>query len=76
MAFYGREPKNDELKINVVSSKSVRVQLKNTFHRSSLMLFEAEGSKELLKTGYKAGFGERNSIGFGLVKVVGGSRNG
>lgn len=70
VAFYGREPKDDELRVRVVSSKPVRVQLKNTFHRASLMVFEAEGSKELLEVGYKAGFGERNSMGFGMVKVV------
>ncbi|RLI80862.1 CRISPR-associated endoribonuclease Cas6, partial [Archaeoglobales archaeon] len=32
--------------------------------------FEAEGSRELLEVGYKAGFGERNSMGFGMVKAV------
>ena len=70
VAFYGREPEDDEVRVRVVSSKPVRVQLKNTFHRASLMVFEAEGSKELLEIGYKAGFGERNSMGFGMVKVV------
>lgn len=70
VAFYGSNPKNDELRVKVVSSKPVRVQLKNTFHRASLMVFEAEGSKELLEVGYKAGFGERNSMGFGMVKAV------
>ena len=34
------------------------------------MVFEAEGSKELLEVGYKAGFGERNSMSFGMVKVT------
>lgn len=72
VAFYGGEPKNDELRIKVVNSKPVRVQLKNTFHRASLMVFKAEGSKELLEMGYKAGFGERNSMGFGMVKAVDG----
>jgi len=76
VAFHGKEPENDELRIRVISSKPVRVQLKNTFHRASLMVFEAEGSRELLEVGYKAGFGERNSMGFGMVKAVGGSRNG
>ncbi|RUM33939.1 MAG: CRISPR-associated endoribonuclease Cas6 [Archaeoglobus sp.] len=70
VAFYGREPEEDEVRIRVVSSKPVRIRLKNTFHRASLMVFIAEGSKELLEIGYKAGFGERNSMGFGMVKAV------
>ena len=41
------------------------------FHRCVEMVFVAEGSKELLEVEYKAGFGERNSMGFGMVKVVG-----
>jgi CRISPR-associated endoribonuclease Cas6 len=34
------------------------------------MVFGAKGSKELLGIGYNAGFGERNSMGFGMVKVA------
>jgi len=34
------------------------------------MGFETKESRELLEMGYKAGFGERNSMGFGMVKVV------
>jgi CRISPR-associated endoribonuclease Cas6 len=52
------------------ANRPVRItQLKNTFHMASLMVFIAEGSKELLEIGYKAGFGERNSMGFGMVKL-------
>ncbi len=36
------------------------------------MVFEARGSVDLLKIGYEAGFGERNSMGFGMVKVANG----
>lgn len=32
--------------------------------------FEVMGSPELIKLGYDAGFGERNSQGFGMMKVV------
>ena len=69
-AFYGKEPDDYEVKFRVLKSKPKRIKLKDTFHRCVEMVFEAEGSKELLEVGYKAGFGERNSMGFGMVKVV------
>ena len=55
------------------STKFMRIQIKDTYHRASLMKFEVEGDSELLKLGYEAGFGEKNSMGFGMVRVV---RNG
>jgi len=69
-AFYGREPEEDELEIKVLGTRQKRIRVKNTEHRCYELVFEAEGSKELLEVGYKAGFGERNSMGFGMVKVV------
>jgi len=69
-AFYGREPEDVEVRFKIIQSKPKRIKLKDTFHRCVEMVFEAEGSKELLEVGYKAGFGERNSMGFGMVKVV------
>ena len=53
-----------------LSTKPMRIQIKNTFHRASLMIFGAEGDTELLRLGYETGFGEKNSMGFGMVKVV------
>lgn len=70
VAYYGREPEDDDFRIRVLRSKMKRIQVKNTFHRCVEMVFDAEGSKELLEIGYKAGFGERNSMGFGMVKAV------
>jgi CRISPR-associated endoribonuclease Cas6 len=51
-------------------SKQVRIRIKDTFHRASHMMFEAKGDSELLQLGYEAGFGEKNSMGFGMVRVV------
>ncbi len=68
--FYGKQPDNSDLRLKVLSTKKKRIRIKNTFHRCVEMVFEAGGSKELLEVGYKAGFGERNSMGFGMVKVV------
>ncbi len=69
-AFYGKQPVCDDLEFKVLRTKTKRIRIKNTFHRCVEMVFVAEGSKELLEVGYKAGFGERNSMGFGMVKVV------
>lgn len=53
-----------------LSTKMMRIQIKDTFHRASLMVFEVKGDAELLRLGYEAGFGEKNSMGFGMVKVM------
>jgi len=71
VVLYGRYPEGDDLKVRPLKVKPKRIKVKNTHHRCVEMVFDAEGSKELLELGYKAGFGERNSMGFGMVKVVG-----
>jgi len=68
--LYEEEPENDELEIKVIKAKPKRIKIKNTFHRCSEMVFEARGNSELLNMGYQSGFGERNSMGFGMVKVI------
>lgn len=35
-----------------------------------ITIFEVKGDRELLKLGYEASGGEKNSMGFGMVKVV------
>jgi len=70
IALYGKTPNNCDLKIKPLNVKPKRIKVKNTYHRCVDMVFDAEGSRELLEIGYKAGFGERNSMGFGMVKVL------
>lgn len=70
VALHGIEPEDVELSIKPIAVKPKRLKIKNTFHRCSEMVFVAEGSRELLEVGYKAGFGAKNSMGFGMVKVV------
>jgi CRISPR-associated endoribonuclease Cas6 len=70
VAFYGSEPEDSRLDIKIVKSRNKKIQIKNTSHRCVEMVFDAEGSRELLEVGYMAGWGERNSMGFGMVKVV------
>ncbi|MEO0247726.1 MAG: CRISPR-associated endoribonuclease Cas6 [candidate division WOR-3 bacterium] len=53
-----------------MSFKPKRIKIKETWHRCVEMVFEAKGNPELLEIGYKAGFGAKNSMGFGMVKVV------
>jgi len=68
--LYGKEPSNYQLEIRPLKVKPKRIKIKDTFHRCVDMVFKAEGCEDLLKIGYQAGFGERNSMGFGMVKVV------
>lgn len=45
------------------------IQIKNTFVRGTVFPFLIKGDPGLIKVGYEAGFGEKNSLGFGMVKV-------
>ena len=68
--FYGREPEDADMAITPLKVKPKRLKIKDTFRRCVEMVFRAEGSEELLDVGYKAGFGGKNSMGFGMVKAV------
>jgi CRISPR-associated endoribonuclease Cas6 len=67
--LYGEE-RSDLVVLPPKSSKQVRIRIKDTFHRASHMMFQAEGDSGLLRLGYETGFGEKNSMGFGMVRVV------
>ena len=71
VALHGEPPSDCKLEVKPLKVKPKRIRVKNTYHRCVEMVFKAEGSRELIELGYKAGFGERNSMGFGMVKVVG-----
>ena len=68
--FYKKTPEDLDFYLKPLNVKAKRIKLKDTFHRCSEMVFIAEGSRELLEVGYRAGFGSKNSMGFGMVKVV------
>ncbi len=70
ITLYGREPSNRDITVKPLKVKPKRIRIKNAYHRCVEMVFDAEGSRELLEIGYKAGFGERNSMGFGMVKTL------
>ncbi len=56
--------------INIISWKPKRIKIKNLYFRCAEVYFEIEGDRELIKFGYECGFGEKNSMGFGMVEVV------
>jgi CRISPR-associated endoribonuclease Cas6 len=68
--FYGRKPENPEIAFEVESFKPKRFLVKDTWHRCCEMVFRARGDPKLIEIGYKAGFGSKNSMGFGMVKIA------
>ena len=70
-AFYGHTPEKDYFEIiKIFDVKPKRVKISNSFRRCSLFKFKVTGSKELLRFGYDAGFGEKNAMGFGCCEIV------
>ncbi len=63
--------KDFDLNISIKEFKPKRHSINGTYHRGSLCEMVVEGNPELIKYGYEAGFGEKNAMGFGMVKVVG-----
>lgn len=51
-------------------ASSPRILVKDTWHRCCEMIFRVRGDPKLIEIGYKAGFGSKNSMGFGMVKVT------
>jgi CRISPR-associated endoribonuclease Cas6 len=75
-ALYDREPENQELiwrwdqnYIDGAKQRGKRLSVLREIHginiRGWLAPFSVEGSMELIELGYEAGFGARNSMGFG-----------
>jgi CRISPR-associated endoribonuclease Cas6 len=79
-SFYGKEPQNTSLKIEFDKNyiKTPRAQVLSHYIKDDLDIkipaimcpFIATGSVELVKFGYECGFGELNSAGFGMVRMV------
>jgi CRISPR-associated endoribonuclease Cas6 len=71
--FYGideAEKRNQKLSIKFLRFKPKRHRIINTYHRCVLGEFIVEGNKDLIEFGYDCGFGEKNSMGFGMVKKI------
>ena len=68
--YYGKNASDKDLKIEILNFKPKRHKIVNTYHRCVLCDMVVEGDKELIKYGYEAGFGEKNAMGFGMVRVL------
>jgi len=76
-ALYGVEPTDTHLKFqfnpDFIQRKGEQayklVRVKDTQIKAVMAPFTVEGSVELIRFGYEAGFGERGSQGFGMVEV-------
>jgi CRISPR-associated endoribonuclease Cas6 len=74
----GREPAQTELEIEFdrtylarVGEKAYKlIDFKGTKIKGVLAPFYTKGSPELIEMGYEAGFGEKNSMGFGMVAII------
>ena len=72
--IYGTNPPED-FDMKVLNAKPKRFEVKpGIFQVAWHLVFRAKGDEGLLRAGYLAGFGEKNSIGFGMVKVNGGKK--
>ena len=69
-AFYGVKPSGTVSVMEIRRMRPKRVSIRGTWHRASHVLLRLGGSKELLQFGYECGLGERNSMGFGMVKRI------
>ncbi len=73
LKFYGKTPLSDAFMIYVLKAKQKLIFIGKTPYRAYDLLFKVIGGEDLLKFGYKAGFGKKNSMGFGMVEVVDGN---
>nr|3PKM_A Chain A, Cas6 protein [Pyrococcus furiosus]3PKM_X Chain X, Cas6 protein [Pyrococcus furiosus] len=68
---YGDKPPS-EFEMEVLIAKPKRFRIKPGIYQTAWhLVFRAYGNDDLLKVGYEVGFGEKNSLGFGMVKVEG-----
>ena len=67
--IFGSKPPED-FEMEVLNAKSKRFEVKRGIYQVAWhLVFRAKGDEGLLRAGYLAGFGEKNSIGFGMVRV-------
>ncbi|MHA1204709.1 MAG: CRISPR-associated endoribonuclease Cas6 [Candidatus Heimdallarchaeum aukensis] len=69
--YFGRKPKQDFFEITSIRNlKLKRVLIKNSYRRCTLMTFDVQASRELLKFAYNTGLGEKTGLGFGCIEVI------
>ncbi len=76
--LFGRPPENSELKLtfdaDYIRRKNGKItkliRIRDTQVKAVLAPFSVRGSRELIWLGYQCGFGEKNSMGFGMAKCA------
>ena len=58
-AIMGTMPEERDFTIDVIKFKPVRILVRDTYYRGSLMIFRYRGSLEIARFGYENGFGEK-----------------
>ncbi|NIR47109.1 CRISPR-associated endoribonuclease Cas6 [candidate division KSB1 bacterium] len=74
----GKPPDSDTFRLafdrDYINKKQGRIskliRIRDTQVKAVLAPFTVTGSKELIWLGYECGFGEKNSMGFGMAKAV------
>ncbi|HUT04490.1 MAG TPA: CRISPR-associated endoribonuclease Cas6 [bacterium] len=76
--IFGKPPSDESFGMNFDADYAARrkritrlINFKGIKVRGVLCPFTVDGSKELVRVGYECGFGEKNSIGFGMVEARG-----
>ncbi|HII60263.1 CRISPR-associated endoribonuclease Cas6 [Pyrococcus horikoshii] len=60
----------DDFEMEIIAAKPKRFEVKPGIYQMAWhLVFRAYGDDELIRVGYVVGFGEKNSLGFGMVKV-------
>jgi len=68
---YGKEPTGVGISLELLRTpQSKLIDYKGIKVRGWFTHFIAQGNTDLIEIGYKAGFGENNSAGFGMVEVI------
>jgi CRISPR-associated endoribonuclease Cas6 len=67
--FYNKEC-HMNFDLEILSAEPKRIQIKNTFVRCSNLIFSIKGDDDFIRFGYECGFGEKNSMGFGMVDTA------
>ncbi|WNY25684.1 CRISPR-associated endoribonuclease Cas6 [Methanolapillus millepedarum] len=65
--IYYKKECDMNFEFEVLSAEPKRMKIKDTFVRCSNLIFSVNGDYDLIRFGYECGFGEKNSMGFGMV---------
>ncbi len=70
--YYGTQPQGSVRVVDISRTKRKRIEIDKIYHIAYLMDVSLEGHPELLEFAYDCGLGEKNSMGFGMIRQVSG----